>query len=393
MTERLKGNDSPLLSEGRITKEALEKWRERIGQDLRVSWKYNELASQEAIRNFANGVGDPNLLWRDAEYASKTRYGCIVAPPSWLYSVSPPFVQQGLAGVHSFHAGNDWKFLKPVFINDRITPKVTFTGFDEKSSQFAGKLVMEKQLATYTNQRNEVVARVKTWIVRAERQAAREKKKEAAIKVPHPWMEDELKKVEDEVLREEVRGKEIRYWEDTEVGDELPAVVKGPLGLTDEIAFMAGTGPVLLHAHGLALRQYRAHPAWGFRDPDTSAMEPIAAVHWNVHAANSAGLPYPYDIGIQRTTWLIHLLTNWMSDEGWLKSCYCEYRRWVYFSDVVWLRGKVSKKYVDDNGEYCVDVETSAFNQRDENTMPGRATIILPSREASTWPVEKRVQR
>jgi hypothetical protein len=80
-----------------------------------------------------------------------------------------------------------------------------------------------------------------------------------------------------------------------------------------------------------------------------------------------------------------------MGDEGWLKRCYAEYRRFVYHSDVVWLKGKVTRKYVDEDGEYCVDVETHGINQREEDTMPGQAAVALPCREAGAWPVEKRL--
>ena len=86
------------------------------------------------------------------------------------------------------------------------------------------------------------------------------------------------------------------------------------------------------------------------------------------------------------------MLTNWIGNEGWLKRCYCEYRDFVYLSDVIWLRGKVTKKYIDEINEYCVDIDTSGYNQRGENAIPGKATVILPSRESETWPVRKRVQ-
>jgi hypothetical protein len=80
-----------------------------------------------------------------------------------------------------------------------------------------------------------------------------------------------------------------------------------------------------------------------------------------------------------------------MGDEGWLKENHAEYRRFVYLSDVIWFRGKVTKKYVDQDGEYCVEIETSALNQRGENTMPGYSIVTLPSRENGTWPVEIRL--
>ena len=84
-------------------------------------------------------------------------------------------------------------------------------------------------------------------------------------------------------------------------------------------------------------------PAWAFRDPNTYALEPIFAVHYNQQAARAMGLPFPYDVGIQRHCWQIQLLTNWMGDDGWLKRSYAEYQRFVYYSDVVWLTGKIVK--------------------------------------------------
>ena len=386
-------NDSKaILAEASITNEVLEEWEERIGMNLRIGNIFNQNVSYEAIRNYVNGIGDNNPLYRDEKYAEKTRYGSLIAPPSWLYSVFPTWVLQGLPGIHAFHSGNDWVFYKPIFLNDKITAQCKFTGFDVKPSKFAGKTVFEYQRATFFNQRSELVAKTDLWIIRAERHTARKKGKYSNIKLPHPWTEEELKKVDEEVLSEQIRGSEIRYWEDVEVGEELPPVVKGPFGLTDIIAYCVGAAPVQIAAHGVQLRLYKKHPAWGFRDPETFAWEPVYGVHYNKAAARAIGNPYPYDVGAQRHGWLINLLTNWMGDEGWLKKSYAEYRRFVYHSDVVWFRGKVIRKYVDDEGEYCVDIETSGVNQRGENTMPGVSTVVLPSREAKTFPVEKRLR-
>ncbi|MFC1820873.1 hypothetical protein ACFLZG_07320 [Thermodesulfobacteriota bacterium] len=121
-------------------------------------------------------------------------------------------------------------------------------------------------------------------------------------------------------------------------------------------------------------------------------MESVASVHWNKQAAKSAGLAYPYEIGIQRNCWIIQLLTNWMGDEGWLKRCYVEYRKFIFLSDVVWIRGKITRKYVDEDNEHCVDIKLTAFNQREEDTITGNATVILPSREKQYFPVTKRLE-
>ena len=88
---------------------------------------------------------------------------------------------------------------------------------------------------------------------------------------------------------------------------------------------------------------------------------------------------------------MVNLLTNWMGDEGWVKSCSSQYRQFVYLSDAVWFRGKVANKYVDENAEYCVDIEAHGVNQSGDDTIPTTATVILPSREHETSPVERRL--
>jgi hypothetical protein len=144
-------------------------------------------------------------------------------------------------------------------------------------------------------------------------------------------------------------------------------------------------------AHGVGLRRSRAHPAWSFRDPNTYAFEPIFAVHYNKEAARAMGVPLQYDVGLQRHCWGVHLLINWMGDEGWLRKSYTEYRRFNYYGDVVWVKGKVTKKYVDEEGDYCVDIERHAINQRGEDIMPSRATVALPSREKRVSPLDRRL--
>jgi hypothetical protein len=38
-----------------------------------------------------------------------------------------------------------------------------------------------------------------------------------------------------------------------------------------------------------------------------------------------------------------------------------------------------------------MDIETSAINQRNELVMPGNGTVILPSRDKKTFPLDKRL--
>jgi len=125
------------MAEARITKEMIEEMRSKVGLKLRTEGStHNEQATRLAILKFADGIGDPNPLWSDGEYAKKTRYGSIIAPPSFLWATFS-HVQFGWRGLGGFHSGCDIEFYKPIYLDDRITGECIFTGFDgPKASEF-----------------------------------------------------------------------------------------------------------------------------------------------------------------------------------------------------------------------------------------------------------------
>jgi acyl dehydratase len=387
------GQEVADIPEGIISSEDLESWiNKRMGQKLEIRNIFNTAVTQDSIRHFVDGIGDRNRLFRDPVYAKSSPYGTLPAPSNWLYSVFPTWVMQGLRGVHAFHSGNEWVFHRPILVGDTIKPEIIFAGMEAKKSEFANKIVFTYYKSTFRNQREELVAETYSWSARAERKTARDKGKYSQYVLPHPWTDDELQKIEDEVIAYEPRGSLPRYWEDVRVGDELLALVKGPFGVTDMIAYCVGADPVGIKAFGAALELYRKHPAWSIRDRSTGALEPIYAVHYNKSIANAAGLPMPYDVGAQRHCWLIEFLYGYIGDDGWIRKNYAQYRRFFYLSDAMWLKGKVVKKYLSDDGaEPCVDVETHALNQRGEDIMTGYSTLALPSRDKSYSPVRARL--
>ncbi|MEM3484384.1 MAG: MaoC family dehydratase N-terminal domain-containing protein [Candidatus Bathyarchaeia archaeon] len=381
-----------VFAEARIDEQMLSEVRKFIGTEIRIDHSVNnEEATRTAILKFADGIGDPNPLWRDFQFASKTPYGNIVAPPSWVFSVFAG-TQYGFRGLGGFHNRTHAYFYRPVYLGDKIVPKMKCLDIvGPKKSQFAGQVLIEKNETTYTNHNNQVVAKVFFDVIHFERRRARKKGKYSKYVLPHPWTEEQLKEIEEESLKK-TWNEETPFWEDVEVGHELGPLVKGPFTMTDVIAFLIGGGAPIprLCAHGVALRHYRKHPAWCFRDPTSKGLEPIFAVHYNFQAAKAQGLPYPYDIGFQRQCWQIQLLTDFAGPEGWVKESYCEYRGFVFYSDVVRLRGKVVEKFIDEEGEYCVRIETEATNQRGDNVMPGYGIVALRSRSGKTSPAERR---
>jgi len=380
-------------SAGVMDAEAVAKHRARIGKQFTspATDGLNTEATKDTIRHFADGIGDPNPLWRNEEYAKKTRVGTLMAPPSFLFSVFVGVVQQGLAGVHAFHSSSEWEFYRPILRGDSFRVECTFSALDEKSTDFADVWLVEHYESKYYNQKGLVAINRPTQI-RATRRGMQKSGKYTKMELPHPWTEEEALKIEDEALAEQIRGSNPRFWEEVEVGEELPPLVKGPISMTDEIAWLAGGATQPFTANSIAYALYRKIPGWAFFHPVSRAHELIESVHIDPTAALTTGLPYPYDFGAQRQSWLIQSVTHWMGDDGFLKKSYARYSRFLYLSDAVWIKGKVVRKYVGSEDECCVDIESTAINQRGENVLsPATCTVTLPSRARNSWPLERRL--
>jgi acyl dehydratase len=372
------------LARARFTDEMLAEMRALIGTELRTeACLNNEYATRLAILRFCEGIGDDNPLFVDPQYAAKSLYGTQIAPPSFIFACLGS-VQVGWKGLGGFHAETKMEFNQPIRVGDQITAKVTFDGFDGPidDSNFGGRRIKDYLRQEYRNQNGELVSTFICSRMRFERGEMQKRAATRTITVPHPWKEEEIAAIEEQILAERPRGATPRYWEDVKVGEEIDVITKGPLGLTDFIAFIAaGAAPIpRVSAHGVALKRYRKHPKWAFRDPKTHALEPVYSVHYNDYAAQLQGAQIAYDVGIQRTCWQIHSLTNWMGDAGRLKALTGQYRAHVYLGDVVRLGGRVEAKEVDANGDHVVRLTTWAWNQREQNVMPGTAVIALPHR-------------
>jgi acyl dehydratase len=383
-TEAVSAKFEQGLAKAQFTDEMLAEMRALIGTELRTEGSVNnEYADRHAILRFCEGIGDGNPLWTDEEYAAKSVHGGIIAPPTFIFACLGS-VQVGWRGLGGFHAETNLEFHKPIRMGDKITARIVFDGFDgpTAASNFAGRRIKDYLRQEYRNQDGELVATFICSRMRFERTEMQAKRETRKIELPHPWKEEEIEQIERDILAETPRGATPRYWEDVRVGDELDVITKGPIGLTDFIAFVAsGAAPIpRIAAHGVALRRYAKHPKWAFRDPNTHALEPVYSVHYNDYAAGLQGAQCAYDVGIQRTSWGVQQLTDWMGDEGFLKKVHGQYRAHVYLSDVVRLGGTIIEKYVDNDGDHVIKVETRAMNQRNQNVMPGSAIIKLPVR-------------
>ena len=279
----------PEVEDG-ISDEALAAARAMIGVRMRTE-QYVRQANLDTMLNFVNGIGDANPLFRDQEYAAYSKYGSVVGHPCAPYMRHwSGRTRWGLPGVHGFFAGNDWEFFRVLRPGDAVNCVERVLDVQEKQSAYSGRLVIQYVETTYSNQRDEVVARVVGWCTRHQRRASRERGKYADVPKRHEYTEEELAAIDEQVLNETARGGRPRYFEDTEIGEELPTVVRGPLSLQDVSAFLVGTGRS--SAHGVLLREAMRHPNHFFRNPESGGgLEYTGIGHLRDSVAEAVGVP------------------------------------------------------------------------------------------------------
>jgi acyl dehydratase len=367
-----------------ITDDGLNDLKRRIGVPIVGSlepWCHE--ATRDNIRHYAHGIGDDNPLWCNPEYAENSRFGGITALPSFLFSTSRIISGYvgGLPGVHAMWAGADWSWHAPIRRNDEIRTEAYLKDLISHNTKFAGRAIQQIYHVNFYNQRNELLAEADSWCFRTERDAARErgvKYTEVREKGVRQYTKEELEEFYNLYAAEKPRGSEPRYWEDVNVGDELPTMPKGPMTVTGFIAYAQGWGGLYIRANRIAWKQIDAHPGLGivnkFNIPDCPER-----VHWEEDFARKVGTPGAYDYGPERCSWLTHHLTDWMGDHGFLRKASCKIRRHNPEGDLLVIRGTVKDKRIE-NGRHLIEISQEARQQDNELSVIGTGLVELPSR-------------
>jgi acyl dehydratase len=358
---------------------ALEEARSLIGVPLRRQDHYwNTEASPDAVRHFCWGIGDENPLFCDPKYGETTRWKTGLAPGCFLFTIDSTVVAPKLRGIQWIYSGVDWQWYKPIRHRDRFTTKVQLIDAVEKTGAKANRFIVQTGESLYHNQDGELVCRANGSTARIPRARAKGGLKYQPRET-HRYSEEELRDIAAAIEAEEIRGSTPRFWEDVNVGDVAKPVVKGPLNITDMICWYSGGGHTY-QAHERAHRYRKRHPADAYRDPKTGAQDSAARGHAEKQMAREVGMPGGYDVGTQRVSWLGHLMTNWVGDDGFVRRLYVEVRRPNIFGDVSWCRGTVVDKRIED-GMHLVELAVRIENQLGDITADGTSIVELPSRK------------
>jgi acyl dehydratase len=379
---------------GVLTDEAFTRSRMRIGIPERPLTPHNLEVAVDNTRHFAYAYGDANPLWCDADYGKNTRWGSLIAPPNFIYTmgenVAPALTPEQkqlmkgdpFAGLGSYQAVMEFEWFRPLRHGDRCQILRSQVGVQDKPSKFGGRTAHVTHDFLFANGAGEMVAVQRgTWI-NAERHATKAKAStKPPVDVTTPYTEEQLAEIDAAYDAETRRGGEPRYWEDVEVGDELQPRVKGPLTVTDVVVWHVGWGMQLTPPGAFGISRQIRRKVPGLYPPNQRNIpDTVQRLHWEPERARELGIPMTYDYGAMRETWLTHIVTDWMGDDAWLWKLSCQHRKFNYIGDTSWVRGRVTDK-VESEAGHEVHLEVWVENQRGETTTPGTAVVLLPTRE------------
>ena len=133
------------------------------------------------------------------------------------------------------------------------------------------------------------------------------------------------------------------YYEDVEVGAELPTMTKKPT--TRQLVKWAG-----------------ASQDWN-------------ELHYDKDAAKKGGLPDVIVQGHLTSSFLAQLVTDWMGEEGFVKKMEVKWKQFHFPGQEVLCKGKVTEKLGENT--VLVDLWTEV-----DGTIyaPHKATVVLPSK-------------
>ena len=293
------------------------------------------------ITAFARAIGDDNPLWNDEVAARRSRYGGLIAPPTFTRLIVNSLRLRGttqypLPGTVQLDGGSQWRYFEPIRPGDRITHFRKITDAYERQGS-AGPLIFIIGHSRFVNQFDETAVTLTGVTIRYE--------PPQSGKIVRP-----------------AKPGNGRTAADTDTSN-APAIESLDW---DGVSEGAEIGPFIKHTTTQDLVKY------------AGASRDFSEIHYDKDFALGVGLPGVILHGALKAAYLGKLMTDWLGDPSALRSLQCQHRGMDFPSESVTCKGRVARKYVED-GQSLADCEISIENSSGQTTAPGQATISLPS--------------
>ena len=360
-------------------------WQKPGGGPFGGGMGESRVISVDQIKKYGYETDKWNPFWYMEGYAQVSRWGSLIAHP-WFGSQYKPeeiMFPTKIGLFRTFYLmGHDIECYQPIRAGDMIrtwAKKPTIEDSTALNGKGPRKFRYVDGWGDMINQRNEIVYTEKQFV-------------EVTLWdnpiIYEKWMDDygysakELAFMAKTIDAENPRGGNVRYWEDTKVGDKLDLICWGP---TEFIGMNFDQPPKPNEVPKRKLAPYE-EPLGGpigypyVPDKKTGLVYPThGGRHVWDRAAQYEGGSRAWIFNFESRLPMTRCVTNWMGDDAFL--CKFSWRHvWrTPVGDTLLVNGKVVKKY-EENGEHLVDLRVWCLNLRGSITDMATATVKLVSR-------------
>jgi acyl dehydratase len=352
------------------------------------------------IRRWAQGMQNPNPLYFDEEYAAESRFGRLVAPPSFAICTddshgAAPAIQGHIPGTHMLFGGDEWWMFGPrIEPGDRLRHDRMLFDYKVTQTKFAGPTMFSRGDTTYVNQRGEIVAKQRSTSIRYRADLARERGQFMNDR-EKTWTDDELRAVEKQKFEYFQSFLDLKHGRRLFVkkGDRLPTRPIGPHTL---MSFTTEWRAYLMTVWGAFRETGGPTSLWNAgwlpemsRDREGAKIDPTLSDglyhgpsrgHVQERYAQLIGLPRGYGYGATMGAWILDYLTNWLGEWGDILHTKASYRSPAFTGDLTYLNGEVTAITEDrKSGQPIASLDVVMTNQKNDVMATCTAEVRLPT--------------
>jgi acyl dehydratase len=126
-----------------------------------------------AIQRYAQAIGDPNPLYNDPDFARKTKYGRLLAPPGFTgWPIKAGRLSERLiaslakAGAPSrlLDGGIEFEFIEPIGAGDVLTATTKIANITERETRL-GKTMFTTLETTFVNKKGDLALKSQSTFI------------------------------------------------------------------------------------------------------------------------------------------------------------------------------------------------------------------------------------
>jgi len=369
-----------------------------------TTWMLRDPISNNEIRRWAQAMHYPNLLHYDDDYAARGRYGRLVAPQSFTIAAGEghgacPASAGRIPDSHLIFGGDEWWFHGPrLFSGDRVVHEKIPFDYVVKETKFAGPTCFQRGDNNYYKEDGTLFAKQRSTSIRYNPAYAVEMQSMTQTEDP-VWTDEELADIEKRKLgyidMMHALGHNRLYWDDVQVGDDLPERVFGPHSVA---SFTTEWRAYLMNLWGSAYRNADCDPVkLGYVGPMAGwEMNPFeekvnpentdgayigpSRGHLFKRWAQFVGMPREYGYGASMGAWILDYLAGWAGEWGQVVHCNSQYRGPAFTGDITIQTGEVIDKMTDEEGRHLVQIKSKMETQDGTIMATATAEVELPKK-------------